>query len=217
MERSTKLPVLSGLALYIRSAVSDPQNDRAPASRQRLRWAGLALVVLVLLTVLGIGAVLAGLPQMLAGRGGAHPSAASSSGLINLPRGFVLMSVGGPRFHAPTSITRGDYADISATVDSRNFSPVNKRSVTRTVFLSVSVYEVDPATAGSPTTWRLALSLCDADYMSWFFQNATAVTATLAGAHTPQPDSADFCFNKMGVSNLAVDARWHFSSAPADG
>jgi hypothetical protein len=218
MERSRfSGPVVSGLVLYIRGAVSDPQNEHAPASRRRLRWAGLALAMLVLLTVLGIGAVLGGLPQKLAGRDGAHSTAASSSGQINLPRGFVLMSVGGPVFHAATSITRGDYADIAATVDSRHFSPVNRRSVTRTVFTSVSVYEVDPAAAGSPKIWRLVVSLCDADYMSWFLQNATVVTATPAGAHASQPESADFCFNHMGVSNLAVDARWHFSSAPADG
>ena len=217
MGRSTKLPVLSGLVLYIRSAVSDPQKDHAPASRQRLRWAGLALVMLVLLTALGIGAVLGGLPQKFAGRDGAHSTTASSSGQVPIPRGFVLMSVGGPVFRAATSIAPGDYVDISATVDSRHFSKVNQRSVTRTVFMSVSVFEVDPAAAGSPKLWRLVVSLCDADYMSWFLQNATVVTATPVGAQASQPESADFCFNPMGVSNRVVDARWHFSSAPANG
>lgn len=196
--------------------MSDWQNDNvSPAGRRRLRWAGLAVVTLVLITVIGIGAVLGGLPEKLAGRNGAHPTAASSPGLDNIPRGFVVMSVGGPLFHTPDSITRGDHTDISATMDSRKFSPHNGRSVTRTVFTSVSVYEVNTVSAGAPKIFRLVLSLCDAGYMSWFLYNATFVTMTHAGAQATQPDPSDACFNPQGVSNRAVDARWHFSSAPA--
>jgi hypothetical protein len=126
------------------------------------------------------------------------------------------MSVGGPRFHTSDSITRGDYTDISATMDSRRFSRVNARSVTRTVFTSVSIYEIDPASAGAPKRFRLVLTLCDAGYMSWFLYNATAVTIVEAGAHAIQVAPSDACFNPQGVSSLAVDRRWHFSSAPAD-
>jgi hypothetical protein len=199
--------------------VSDRKNDHvSPAGRRRLRWAGLALVMLVLLTVLGIAAVLGGLPEKLAGRDGAHSTAASSPGQVNgrVPRGFVVMSVGGPLFHTVGSLAPGDYADISATVDSRKFSPVNGRSVTRTVFTSVSVYEVDTVSTGAPKMFRLVLSQCDAEYMSWFLSNATLVTVTPGRANASQPDPADLCFNRFGVSNQAVDARWHFSSAPAD-
>jgi hypothetical protein len=198
--------------------VSDQQNDHVrPAGRRRLRWAGLAVVTLVLITILGVGAVLGGLPGKLAGRhAAAHSTAAASPGQVNIPRGFVLMSVGGPLFHTLASIAPGDTADISATMDSRKFSPHNGRSVTRTVFTSVSVYEIDPASAGAPKLFRLLLPLCDADYMLWFLRNATAVTMVQAGAHVSQPDPADDCFNRWGVSNLEVDARWHFSSAPAD-
>ncbi len=181
--------------------MSDRQNDHvSPAGRRRLRWAGLALVMLVLLTVLGIAAVLGGLPEKLAGRDGAHSTVASSPGQISgrLPRGFVVMSVGGPLFHTVASIAPGDYADISATVDSRKFSPVNGRSVTRTVFTSVSVYEVDTVSAGAAKRWWLVLSLCDADYMQWFLHNATVVTVTPARVHASQADTVDLCFDRFG-------------------
>jgi hypothetical protein len=198
--------------------VSDQQNDQvSPAGRRRLRWAGLALVMLVLISILGIAAVLGGLPGKLAGRHAAHSTAAASPGQVNIPRGFVLMSVGGPLFHTLASIAPGDTADISATMDSRKFSPHNGRSVTRTVFTSVSVHEVDPASAGTPKLFRLLLPVCDGDYMLWFLRNATAVTMVQAGAHVSQPAPSDVCiFYPHGVSNWVVDRRWNFSSAPAD-
>jgi hypothetical protein len=173
--------------------------------------------MLVLLTVLGIGAVLGGLPAKLAGRHAVHSTAAASPEQVNIPRGFVLMSVGGPRFHTLASIAPGDDADISATVDSRIFSPHNGRSVTRTVFTSVSIYEIDPVSAGAPKLFRLVLPVCDADYMLWFLRNATAVTMVQADAHVSQPAPSDVCiYYPHGVSNWAVDRRWNFSSAPAD-
>jgi hypothetical protein len=125
------------------------------------------------------------------------------------------MSVGGALFRTAGSIAPGDHADISATVDSRKFSPANGRSVTRTVFTSISVYEVNTESAAAPKIFRLVLSLCDADYMLWLLSNATLVTVTKGRAHASQPDTADLCFNPQGLSNRAVDARWHFSSAPA--
>jgi hypothetical protein len=175
--------------------------------------------MLVLLLALGVGAVLGGLPEKLAGRDGAHSTAASSPGQVNwhLPRGFVVMSVGGPVFHTPASMARGDYADVSATVDSREFSRVNGRSVTRTIFTSVSVFDADAVSTGAPKMLRLLLSQCDAEYMLWFVSNATFVTVTPARMRVSQTDPADLCFfSPSGISNQAVDARWHFSSAPAD-
>jgi hypothetical protein len=198
--------------------MGDRQNDHvSPAGRRWLRWAGLAVVMLVLITILGVGAVLGGLPGRLAGRDAAHSTATASPEVDGrVPSGFVVMSIGGPRLHAMASIAPGDYTDISATMDSRKFSPHNGRSVTRTVFTSVSIYEIDRLSEKQPKLFRLVLSLCDAGYMSWFLRNATAVTMVQAGAHVSQPDPADDCFNRWGVSNLEVDARWHFSTAPAD-
>jgi hypothetical protein len=197
--------------------MGDRQPDHVgPAGRRRLRWAGVALVTLVLITILGVGAVLGGLPGKLAGRGSPHSTAASSPE-VNIPSGFVLMSVGGPLFHTLASIAPGDTADISATMDSRKFSPHNGRSVTRTVFTSVPIYETDPVSAGAPKLFRLLLPVCDADYMLWFLRNATALTMVQAGAPVSKPAPSDVCiYYPHGVANWVVDYRWNFSSAPAD-
>jgi Flp pilus assembly protein CpaB len=150
-----------------------------------------------------------------------------ASTYLPIPQGYVAMTL-------PTSeqqgvagyIAQGDYIDVITTVNSGLFSPVNPRTLTRTVFSNLHIIRVGPLTsapkAGQPqgvvSSLTVALSLCDAQYMNWLLVNTTLKyvlisyhdytpnTATASGPDCPASAQPPI------VGPHQVDVRWGFSA-----
>lgn len=127
----------------------------------------------------------------------------------------------------------GDYITVIASADVTLFNtstgqhgPTN--FVTKTVFTNLRIVRVGPAgggTSGTSTTAQGGLSSsitvemtqCDAEFMTWL-EAKTELKYTLESYHdyAPAPNGPDASCATItaahGVSNQAVDARWHFSS-----
>lgn len=147
----------------------------------------------------------------------------SPSAYLPLPKGFVA-------FTLPTSeqlgvagyIQNGDYIDIVAVVTHAGGS-----SVVRTIYSSVHVIRVGAAPAeqtgagappiqrgGTSATITVAVSECQAEYLTWFIANAQ-LRYTLLSYQDNQPDSANPDTSCPGASGSAkgitdgdVRSRW---------
>lgn len=126
------------------------------------------------------GNVISSNPDVLAG---------TQSEYLPIPRGYVAMTL-------PTSeqqgvggyIAQGDYINVIATINTSLITPINPRKVTRTVFNNVYVIRVGPASSvprqgvaqGLSSSITIVMSLCDAQYMTWFTDNVDLKYVLLA-------------------------------------
>jgi len=151
--------------------------------------------------------------------------AGATSSYLPIPAGYIALTL-------PTSeqqgvagyIAQGDYINVIASLTTGLISPVNPRTVTRTVFTNVHVIRVGPESTvprqgvaqGLATSITVVMSLCDAQYMSWLILNASLKYALLSyhdySASTPAADPACPSTSEPGIIGPAqVDARWGFS------
>ncbi|HET7339416.1 MAG TPA: Flp pilus assembly protein CpaB [Candidatus Dormibacteraeota bacterium] len=144
----------------------------------------------------------------------------SQSSYLPIPKGYVAMTL-------PTSeqqgvagyIAQGDYIDVIATVNTQQFSPVNPRSVAKTVLTNLYVLRVGPQTVvprqgqpqGVSSSITVVITQCDAEYLDWLLQNAT-LKYTLLSYHDYQ--TVPGCSNDTApglIGPTQVDGRWGFT------
>jgi pilus assembly protein CpaB len=148
---------------------------------------------------------------------------------LPIPQGFVAVTI-------PTDeqagvagyISAGDYINIIATVKIDVFTPVVRfsKTVTRVVFTSVRVIRVGPPTAGARVGQQQGLSssltvlasVCDAQYLAWFANNASLKYVLLSykdyAAQAPAADAGCSPTTAPGpVGPDEVNNRWGFTKA----
>jgi len=151
--------------------------------------------------------------------------AGAASSYLPIPSGYIALTL-------PTSeqqgvagyIAQGDYINVIASVTTGLITPVNPRTVTRTVFTNVHVIRVGPESTvprqgvaqGLATSITVVMSLCDAQYMSWLILNASLKYALLSyheySSSTPAADPACPSTSEPGIVGPAqIDARWGFT------
>jgi len=143
---------------------------------------------------------------------------------LPIPQGWVAITF-------PTSelqgvggyIAQADYINIIATLNTTIFTPVNPRTVTRTVFTNVHVIRVGPDSTivrqgqaqGVTSSITLAMTECDAQYMLWLATVGT-IKYELLNYHDyntkdPQPDpSCPVTSLPPTVGPRQAQARWDF-------
>lgn len=122
-------------------------------------------------------------------------------------------------------INVGDYIDISAQVNTNEFTPVRPRNVTVTVFTNVYVVKVGPAPSiqgqtkaqGVTSSITVLMSPCDFNYMNWLLTNGTLKYTLTSYKNYPKnlPTADDSCTaaaTTTPVGPSAVDSRWHFTN-----
>jgi len=145
---------------------------------------------------------------------------------LPIPQGYVAMTLPtGEQQGVAGYIAQGDYIDVIATLNSAIFTPINPRTVTRTVFASLHVIRVGPPSTapkqgqaqGLASTLTVVMSLCDAQYMNWLLINAT-LKYVLLSYHDYTPSTATTgvpaCLSTQEpgiVGPHQVDARWGFT------
>ena len=159
-------------------------------------------------------------PDLLAG---------PQSAYLPIPEGYVAMAL-------PTNeqqgvegyIAQGDYMNVIVTLNTSVITPVNPRSVTRTVFTNVKVIRVGPdsnaprqsgVAQGISSGITVLMSLCDAQYMEWFLKNTTEIKYVLlaypdyatgpSGGGTACPSTT----KPAAIGPAAVDEQWGFTRA----
>ena len=156
----------------------------------------------------------------------------AASSYLPIPEGFVAITI-------PTNevqgvggyISAGDYINIIASVNVSLLTVyrgqvVNQSvgTVTRTVFTSVRVIRIGPPTIAPKTGQQLGVassltivvSVCDAQYLDWFMNNATLKYVLLSYKdYSPAPAGADATcpptVAPAAVGPAQVNARWSFT------
>jgi Flp pilus assembly protein CpaB len=151
----------------------------------------------------------------------------TASPTLPIPQGLVAVTI-------PTDeqagvagyIAAGDYINIIATVKIDVFTPVVRfsKTVSRTVFVSVRVIRVGPPTAAGRTGQQQGLassltvvtSLCDAQYLAWFANNASLKYVLLSFSdYAAKPPVADpNCSSTTAPEPVGpdeVNKRWSFT------
>lgn len=154
--------------------------------------------------------------------------AGPNSAYLPIPKGYVALTL-------PTNeqtgvggyIAQGDYLDVMVTLNTTVITPVNPRSVTKTVFTDVHVIRVGPdsnlarqsgVAQGLSSSLTVVMSLCDAQYMYWFLKNADIRYDLLSYPDygTGPSSGGSACPSTTApaaIGPAAVDARWGFTKA----
>ena len=158
-------------------------------------------------------------PDLLAGPNSAY---------LPIPTGYVALTLPTNEQQAVGGyIAQGDYMNVMVTLNTTVFTPINPRSVTRTVFTNLHVIRVGPdsnlvrqsgVAQGLSSSITVVMSQCDAQYMYWFLKNADLKYDLLAypdyatgpsGGGTACPSVTA----PPAIGPSAVDARWGFTKA----
>lgn len=150
-----------------------------------------------------------------------------TSAFLPIPAGYVAITIPTSELQGVGGYpAQGDYINIVATVNTQVFQPgdPHPRLVTETVFTSVKIIRVGPLTEapkegqaqGVVGSLTVLMSLCDAQYMAWFKQNATLAYVLLSYKdYQPSVPAANpECPATVApgvVGPKAVDARWKFT------
>jgi len=149
------------------------------------------------------------------------------SAFLPIPQGYVAVTLPtGEQQGVAGYIGQGDEIDVIATVNTSLFSPVQPRTVTRTVFNNLYVIRVGPQSAapkqgqpqGVASSITVLMSLCDAQFMDWLTLNATLKYALLSfhdySKAIPQADATCPSTTAPGIIGPAqVEARWGFTKS----
>lgn len=145
-----------------------------------------------------------------------------ASSYLPIPAGYVAITLPSAEQQAVAGfIAQGDYINVIVEVNTEKFSKANPRSVTRTVFTNLHVIRVGPqsvvARQGAPqgvtSSITVVMTLCDAQYMTWFLDNAS-VKYTLIPykdyAQAPADPTCATTSQPAVVGPASVNGRWHF-------
>ena len=148
----------------------------------------------------------------------------SSTSYLPIPQGYIAITIPtGEQQGVAGFIAQGDYIDVIATVNTAQFSPVNPKTVTLTVFKDLYVIRVGPQSVvprqgqpqGVSSSLTVLLTICDAQYLDWLLTNATlkyALTSykdygTLPTG--PDPNCPSTAAPAL-IGPTEVQARWNF-------
>jgi pilus assembly protein CpaB len=147
---------------------------------------------------------------------------------LPIPQGWLAATIPASEQQAVAGyVSPGDVIDIEATVSGSvfNASVQNAPQVTRTVFSSVHVIKVGPATAqgvkggsvqGVTSSLTILVTPCDAPYLTWLVSNGN-VRYTLksskdyGGPPTAASPSCPLGSAQPRVGPAEIDSRWSFS------
>lgn len=149
----------------------------------------------------------------------------AASSYLPIPPGYVGLTLPtGEQQGVGGYVAQGDYINIIASVNTGLISPNNPRTITRTVFTNVYVIRVGPESSvprqglaqGLASSLTVVMSLCDAQYMTWFILNASLKYALLSyhdyAKSTPPPDPACPSTTQPGIIGPSqIDQRWGFT------
>jgi Flp pilus assembly protein CpaB len=148
-----------------------------------------------------------------------------SSSYLPIPPGYLALTLPtGEQQGVAGFIAQGDYIDVIATVNTAQFSSVNPRVVTLTVFKDVYILRVGPQSVvprqgqpqGVASSLTVLLTLCDAEYMDWLLTNATLKYALESyhdyrpGPTGPDPNCPSTAAPAL-IGPSEVQARWKFA------
>ncbi|TMB46224.1 MAG: Flp pilus assembly protein CpaB [Chloroflexi bacterium] len=150
----------------------------------------------------------------------------SASTFLPIPEGYIAITVPtGEQQGVGGYVATGDYINVIATVNTALYSNATPRTVTRTVFTSLYVIRVGPASAlpkqglpqGVSSSLTVVMSLCDAQYLDWLIANASLKYVLLSyhnyAKDTAAPDAGCPPTAAPGVIGPSlVDKRWAFTS-----
>lgn len=145
----------------------------------------------------------------------------SATSFLPIPVGYVALTLPtGEQQGVGGYIAQGDYINIIASVNTGLITPVNPRTVTRTVFTSVHVIRVGPASnvprqgvaQGLSTSLTVVMTECDAEYMTWLTLNSSLKYSLVAYQNyaTGVPTADTTCASSI-IGPAQVDARWGFT------
>ena len=169
-------------------------------------------------------------------------NAGSGPAYLPLASGYVAMTIPTSEQQGVAGhITLGDYITVIASANVQLFASTGQtvgppKVVSKTVFTNVRIIGVGPAqinvqpasgtttttttqpTSGVTSSLTIELTQCDAEFMTWFLNNMQ-LRYTLESFNdylksppsVPDP-SCPSVLAAQGVSNKAVDARYHFST-----
>jgi pilus assembly protein CpaB len=151
---------------------------------------------------------------------------------LPIPPGLVAVSIPTNELQGVGGyIAAGDHINVVATLNTNIFTPVNPRSVTKTVFTDLNVIRVGPLPApsqggssakegqgqGVTSTVTVLLSKCDAEFMDWFLTNAALRYELLSYKDygTAPPEADPRC--PQGTTTIVgpgqIEARYGFTRA----
>ena len=144
-----------------------------------------------------------------------------ASEFLPIPAGYVALTLPtGEQQGVGGYIAQGDYINIIASVNTGLITPLNPRTVTRTVFTNVHVIRVGPDSTvprqgvaqGLVTSLTIVMTECDAEYMTWLTLNSSLKYALVAYQNyaTSVPPADTTCPSSI-IGPAQVDARWGYT------
>lgn len=149
---------------------------------------------------------------------------ATASTYLPIPQGYVATAFSTNEVEGVGGyIAQGDYINIIATLNTTVFTPLNPRTVTRTVFTNVHVIRIGPDATlvkqgqaqGLTSSITVVMTSCDAQYMNWLATVGTIKYELLNykdyNTTNPTPDpSCPVNSLPATVGPKQVQARWDF-------
>lgn len=149
----------------------------------------------------------------------------SSTSYLPIPQGYIAITLPtGEQQGVAGFIAQGDHIDVIATVNTGQFSSVNPRVVTATVFRDLYVIRVGPQSVvprqgqpqGVSSSLTVLLTICDAEYLDWLLTNTTLKYALLSykdyGTMPTGPDpNCPPTSSPALIGPSDVEARWNFA------
>lgn len=158
------------------------------------------------------------LANLLAKTGDAPPAGGAQPGFLPLDKGLVATTLPTAELVGVADFIRaGDYIDVVAIVTPKGGTTAN----VRTIYSGIHVIRVGlagqqgttPNTASSSSSLTVAVTECQAEYLSWFISNATLKYTLLSSqdyqaAAAAPPDNACPAGGSKGVMESDIKARW---------
>ncbi len=154
-----------------------------------------------------------------------NPDQVNESSYLPIPKGYVALTLpDGEQQGVGGYIAQGDYINVLAVVNTAQFSSLNPRSVTRTVFTRVHVIRVGSqsvaprqgAVQGIASSITVVMTLCDAQYVEWLLINTTIKYVLIPYTDYGESPADPACPTTSApptIGPVQVEARWGFTKA----
>ena len=149
----------------------------------------------------------------------------ATTAYLPIPKGYTAMTIPTGELQGVAGyVAQNDRIKVIATVNTGQFSPVNPRTVTGTVFTDLIVLRVGPQSVvprqgqpqGVASSLTVLLTICDAQYLDWLLSNATLkyVLESYQDYGTtptgPDPNCPSTASPAL-IGPAEVEARWNFA------